>query len=157
MYRYVAFGLITLLLGFGVGWKTQGWRLGNEIAKIEKAYADERDKLKQEALNKEQEYRQLEKTYQSKLAKAQEKRNAEVATVNTKLNGTLIGLRSRSERTIYHSEHEVPGASPTCTGTTGAELARGDAEFLARFAADAAKLDAELTKCQAAYDSLTAQ
>jgi hypothetical protein len=33
-------------------------------------------------------------------------------------------------------------------------LARGDAEFLAGYAADAAKLEAELNKCEAAYNAL---
>lgn len=157
MYRYVALGVITLLLGFSTGWKTQGWRLGKEIAQLQEAKIQESEKAQREAVAREQEYRQLEKKYQANLARAQEKRNAEVANINAKLNGTLIGLRNRPERTVYDSDNQVSSATSACVGATGAELASGDAEFLARFAADAAKLDAELTKCQAAYDSLTSQ
>lgn len=45
------------------------------------------------------------------------------------------------------------GASPG-VGCTGEGLARGDAEFLSRYAHDAARLQLALNTCQAAYNAL---
>ncbi len=144
MYRYVAIFLVALAVGFLTGWKTQGWRLGKEIATIRADTAKQAQKQEQDARDKEA-------LFTNRLAKAQESRNVEVARINRKLTATLNELRNRPERP---TDSEVPSATPACTGATGAELARGDAEFLAGYAADAARLDAELTKCEAAYNAL---
>lgn len=153
MYRYVAVFVAALIIGFLGGWKTQGWRLGKEIATIQENYGKERSELRQKTLDAEQKFRAQEQQWGEKLAQTQEKRNVEIAAITRKLNGTIVGLRNRPER-ITPTSSEVSSAPSACAGTTGAELAKGDGEFLARYAADAAKLDAELTKCEAAYNEL---
>lgn len=154
MYRYVAIGLIMLLVGFTTGWKTQGWRLGKEIATIRANTVKAAEKQATELQQLEAQYRERERQYVQMYAEAQEKRNVEIARINKRHAAVIDSLRQRPERKVPDSNHEVPGATPACTGTTGAELARGDAEFLAGYAADAARLDAELTKCEAAYNAL---
>lgn len=154
MYRYIAIILVGLAVGFLTGWKTQGWRLGKEIATIQEAKAQAENKARQDALAKEQEYRQKEQTFQAALAGAQEKRNEEIKRINAQHAVVVASLRNRPERTRSNDNPEVPGTTASCTGTTGAELARGDAEFLAGYAADAAKLEAALTQCEAAYNAL---
>lgn len=57
-------------------------------------------------------------------------------------------LRMRSERVIA-----TPTAPPACVGQTGQSLARGDAEFLVRYSADAARLQAAVEQCEAQYES----
>jgi hypothetical protein len=62
-------------------------------------------------------------------------------------------LRQRPEARA--SAGGVPEGAAAGVGCTGAGLARSDGEFLARYAADAARLQAGFDACKAAYDSLT--
>lgn len=146
MYRYVAVALLSLLVGFFGGWKTQGWRLGQEIATIRADTANLAEKQELAARGRETQL-------VIKLAEAQEARNVEVADINRKHAATVASLRNRPERTRTVTV-EVPGATPACAGSSGEELARGDAEFLAGYAADAARLEAALSQCEAAYNAL---
>lgn len=67
----------------------------------------------------------------------------------------LAGLRNRPA-----ARADVPTAPAASTdasvGCTGAQLARPDAEFLVRYAADAAQLHAALSQCTALYDAARA-
>jgi hypothetical protein len=78
-------------------------------------------------------------------------KNEQLALVDRRLNAALGELRKRPDR-------PAPGAPPrdtaACAGATGAELAGGDAEFLTRYAADAARLQAAVETCQARYESV---
>ncbi len=154
MYRDIIIVVIVLVVGFLSGWQTQGWRLRNEIATIQAKHKEDLATIEKTARIAEAGYREKERAYQLSIAQAQEKRNVEVATVNRKLNTALVELRRRPERTVTATRSEVPNAPTACAGTTGTELARGDAEFLAGYAADAARLEAELNKCEAAYNAL---
>lgn len=154
MYRYVAIFVVALGVGFLTGWKTQGWRSGKEIATIQANHAKTLEKIQEAADEAEREYRGKEQSLITAAAKAQEKRNVEVADINRRYTTLVRSMRNRPERANSNSNGEMPGATPACIGTTGAELARGDAEFLAGYAADAAKLESELNKCEAAYNAL---
>ena len=63
----------------------------------------------------------------------------------------LERLRERPERPDS-SASPMPSDSATCLGGTGSGLARGDAAFLAGYAADAARLEVALEVCRAAYE-----
>ena len=68
-------------------------------------------------------------------------------------NRILLGsLRNRPERPAEGSA--VSSAASACSGATGAQLAKGDAEFLAGYSADAASLKAALDQCVKQYESL---
>lgn len=71
--------------------------------------------------------------------------NGSVATLNA-------SVRNRANR-------QLPGAAPVgagCTAATGNELSRQDAEFLIRYASDAAKVTEKLNFCFEENDALRA-
>lgn len=154
MYRWVAVSLVVLAAGFTTGWKTQGWRLGQEIATIRNNHATQIQELQATALAAEQKYREQEAQTARMLAAAREKSNAEIRRINARHTATVNSLRNRPERADSNSNSQVPSAPTPCAGSTGAELARGDAEFLAGYAADAARLEAALEQCISAYNAL---
>lgn len=152
MYRDAIIAVVVLAIGFFAGWTTQGWRLNKEIATIQAEHAKSLKKLADTARDAEAANREIEAQAVRSLAEAQEKRNAEIARINSNHAAVVDGLRKRPERAAPRSE--VSSAPTACAGTTGAELARGDAEFLAGYSADAAKLEAALNQCEAAYNAL---
>ena len=78
----------------------------------------------------------------------------ETETITRKYNDAINSLRRRPiERAT--SAAGLPESSSVGVGCTGAGLARDDAEFLTRYAADAAKLQSAYNTCKAAYDALT--
>lgn len=154
MYRTAITAVVILVIGFFVGWTTQGWRLHKEIATIQAEHAKSLKKLADTARDAEAANREKERSYQVSLAEAQEKRNVEVARINRNHAAVVNSLRNRPERIVTVTRSEMPGTPAACAGTTGAELARGDAEFLAGYATDAAKLEAALNQCEAAYNAL---
>ena len=84
--------------------------------------------------------------------KLRKTKNAQIARLNADLSAALAGLSDRPARPGAGSVSTNPaaGANPGCTG---ASLWRDDGEFLAREAARADGLLADLAQCQAAYDS----
>lgn len=157
MYRFLAVAIIGVIIGLTTGWKIQGWRKDNQIAEVQKTYDALVNKLTTTTLNAERTFRERERAYIISLSDAQEKRNEEVAAINQRHAALVHRLQQRPERktAIYCPGRELPETPAACAGTTGKELARGDAEFLAGYAADAARLDAALMQCLAAYNSLT--
>lgn len=76
------------------------------------------------------------------------RKDERIKAIDADLRGTLDELRrTRAER--------LPDSAATaCEGTTGRELARPDAEFLAGYSADRRKWIAEVIACQASEDAL---
>ena len=71
----------------------------------------------------------------------------EIRSINARLSDALVSLRDRSKR--------LPEpARKACEGASGRELAAGDAEFLARYAARAAEQESALKACYAWVDNL---
>jgi len=142
--RYVLGGLAGLvMLGF-VYFK--GINHGKEVVQQKwDAYKVEQEREVQ--LLKDQ-ARETEQAFQNKINKIQkEKVNAnQIAT--TRYNALIDSLRSRPET----RQDPVPSDSGSSVGCTGAGLARGDAEFLAGYAADAARLQAAYESCRQAYE-----
>lgn len=78
--------------------------------------------------------------------KADDAHLAQTRRLGAQLADALDSLRNRPERPA------VPGATPACPGATGAELYQQDAGFLAREAARADQLRADLAHCQGQAD-----
>lgn len=95
--------------------------------------------------------RDKEQTLANKVAELQRKRTDENARHVARERNLLNQLRNRPERTTEAGG--VPTTPGTGTGCTGEGLARPDAEFLAGYAADAARLQSALNQCQASYES----
>ena len=155
MYRFVATGVAAVLVGFFAGWKVQGWRLGNEIATIQKFHVKQLAEMQEVALSAEKEFREKERQYVASLTAAQEQRNAEIARINRRHTDAINSLRNRPERSVHVTVpgSEVSSAPTACVGSTGAELARGDAEFLAGEASRADQLRAALRQCLTQYEA----
>jgi len=143
MHREIAVFVLCIAVSFGCGWFVNGWRLGEEIANIHADYDKKRGEAEQEARAKEHELA-------AEATQIRVDKDAKITAINRKLNTTLAGLRTRSER----SSGEVSNASSACFGLSGAELAIRDGEFLAGYAADAARLEAALEQCKAQYNTL---
>ena len=130
----------TAVIAFGTGWKINGWRLESRIASLQashaKAYADSLEAMK----TRENANRQA-------ADKLRKDKDAEIKTVNRRLNAALDELRQRPAR-------GVPDTAGTCPSATGDKLAREDAEFLTRYAAIAAEQQEFLKYCVRQYESL---
>ena len=142
MLRDLGILAICAALTFSGGWAVNGWRKGKEIAEMKADYETKRGEAESSARSKE-------RSLQEAADKIKKEAYAENANINRKLNNALAGLRSRAERP---SPSSVPSPAGACSGSTGAELARGDGEFLAGYAADAARLNEALNQCISQYN-----
>ena len=94
--------------------------------------------------------RETELTAQmAQLTKANRNEKARIAAAHADL---VDSLRQRPDARA--NAGGVPEGAAAGVGCTGAGLARSDGEFLARYAADAARLQAGFDACKAAHDSL---
>lgn len=69
-------------------------------------------------------------------------KNDEIKAIGLRLSSALGELRNRPDRRANST-----AAASTCSGASGAELAGGDAQFLERYAADAADQQSTLSYC----------
>ena len=91
----------------------------------------------------------IERSNQEKANAAIRQQASDQAAINTRLRADLASLRYRPERPA-----DLPTVSVArCTGATGAELSRSDAEFLVGEAARADEIRAGLAACYAVIDS----
>ena len=139
--------VLTVGILFGYG---KGYYSGVETTKA--AWNKERLQEEQKTQQVLKEYREKEQLWQDNAQKLQEKKINEVRNINARHAAALNSLRQRPERASITST--MPETAVTCSGSTGKELARGDAEFLAGYAADAAKLQEALNQCVAQYNQL---
>lgn len=117
LYTYAATAVVAVALGFAGGWKTQGWRLGEQIADIERASAEASAKAQAAARADEQSFAlQLQKA-QDESAKRETKLRADVADARRSVDG----LRG----TLYNFRASLPNAAPAAViarADTAAEL-----------------------------------
>jgi len=146
MFRdLIIVAIIAVVIGLGLGWVVQGWRKDRAIATMQAEYAEQRAEAESTARTKEQ-------GWQNTAEQITRDKNAQIAATTRRLNNTIAGLRTRPERPDNPSE--MPTTPGSCSGLSGAELARGDGEFLAGYSADAARLEAALKQCEAQYNSI---
>lgn len=143
------FGLIRLApyaivaaVAVTVGWKVNGWRLEANIASLQASYA----KAYAESL-------EAMKNREIALKKAADKirkdKDAQIQSVNRRLNVALNELRKRPSRS-----DNLPNTAGTCPAATGDRLAREDAEFLTRYSTLAAEQQEFIKYCVKQYESL---
>lgn len=73
----------------------------------------------------------------------------EIKVISARRDALLVQLRTRPPRAVSTAAQTARDA----VGCTGAGLSASDAEFLARYAADAAETAVTLNACTAAYDA----
>jgi hypothetical protein len=81
--------------------------------------------------------------------------DAKIKALNNDVSNLLASLRSRPERPASLSgNNSSTNAAEGSTGATGQGLYKPDAEFLARYAADAETLKLGLLQCYRDYDTV---
>lgn len=133
---------VCLAVGFGAGWKAQGWRWEASL----KAEADKRVEAVNQAREREHELGKVHETIATTLEK--DKQNA-----LAKKDAVIADLRAGTLRLRLPSDvpgTSAPAASPgKCDGPAGSELPRSLAEFLLAEASRADLVAEQLQACQA--------
>lgn len=95
-----------------------------------------------------------EKNLEIEFAKRQGEANEKIRNLNDTVSNLITGLQSRPTREDASDINSVTSAETSPTGATGAELYRGDAEFLTRQSARAEEIRLGLLACYADYDAV---
>ena len=130
-----------LLVAFTSGWIINGWRWNNTALKLAAAQT-------KALIDAERKSRKQELALQAAADAARSTKDAEITIIRNQLDAALVSLRERPLRGA-----NLPGAAGTCPPATGAQLSREDAEFLAREAARADAVVAELNYCRLNYEN----
>lgn len=145
--------MVSLFAGLALVGANLGWI--NERAKhasTKAAHATEAQE-RTEAHNKELvRAQEREITLKTAAAQIQLESQNEKRRIAARYERELDGLRNRPEARA--DSGGVPEGAAAGVGCTGSGLARSDAAFLARYAADAAQLRAALEQCKAQYNAL---
>ena len=146
---FIAGTVLAVVCAYGTGhW--QGDTAGQ--AKVQQQWDREKAKQMAEYAENMRLAREKEQALQQGANNLREEKDRELKKV-ADTNRILLGsLRNRPERPAEGSA--VSSTASACSGATGAQLAKGDAEFLAGYSADAASLKAALDQCVKQYESL---
>ena len=145
---FIAGSVVAVVLAYGVGhW--QGDDAGQ--AKVQAKWDQERAKLAEEYAANVTAMREKEQAMQGNADKLRQEKDRELKKVADTNKLLLDSLRHRPERPSGSGVSETASA---CSGSSGAQLARGDGEFLAGYAADAEKLQIALNQCIKQYESV---
>ena len=149
---FIAGSVLAVVCAYGTGhW--QGDSAGQ--AKVQQKWDQEKAKQMAEYAENMRLAREKEQALQEGANNLREEKDRELKKV-ADTNRILLGsLRDRPERPAEGSA--VSSTTGACSGATGAQLARGDGEFLAGYAADAARLKAALDQCVRQYETLRRQ
>ena len=146
----IAIGIVVAgvagVAGFG-----KGYVAGK--ADVQQQWDQEKTKQYAEYAKAQDEARQREQEMQAAADRLRKDKDAQIKDINARHTGILNSLRDRSDRATTEASG-LPNAANACAGSTGAELARGDAEFLAGYATDAARLEAAYEQCITQYDEV---
>jgi hypothetical protein len=146
---FIAGSVLAVVFAYGAGhW--QGDDAGQ--AKVQAKWDKEKAKQMAEYAENMRLSREKEQALQQGANNLREEKDRELKKV-ADTNRILLGsLRNRPERPAEGST--VSNTAGACSGATGAQLAKGDAEFLAGYSADAASLKAALDQCVKQYETL---
>ena len=146
---FIAGSVLAVVFAYGAGY-WQGDDAGQ--AKVQAQWDREKAKQMAEYAENMRLAREKEQALQQGANNLREEKDRELKKV-ADTNRILLGsLRNRPERPAEGSA--VSSTASACSGATGAQLAKGDAEFLAGYSADAASLKAALDQCVKQYESL---
>lgn len=148
MYWKIAVVLVVITLSY-----LKGYDIGASSIKAE--WTIEKLAIEQEYVSKLEQAAATQEQQAVKIAEIQKAKQNETKNITAKYAAALSELRQRP--TARSTSTSLPTTSTTAIGCTGKELAKPDAEFLAGYAADAAKLNEALKQCKAQYETLTTQ
>lgn len=119
------------------------------VAKVAAQWEAERAVLNQKIAEETQRTIETERKLRAQLDANRRSYEREKAHIVANYNAAIDSLRDRPAARA--GAGGVPQGATAGVGCTGAGLSRGDAEFLARYAAEAARAQAALEACVAAY------
>lgn len=130
-----------------------GYYKGNSAGKAEvhAEWAKEKAEQYAEYAKGQEAARAREQEMQAAADKLRREKDAQIKDINARATALTNSLRNRQERPAETST--VSGTARSCSGASGAELAKGDGEFLAGYSADAARLQAALDQCVKQYNA----
>jgi hypothetical protein len=147
---FIAGSVLAVVFAYGAGhW--QGDDAGQ--AKVQAQWDKEKAKQMAEYAENMRLAREKEQALQQGADHLREEKDREIRNINARATALANSLRDRPDRPTTESG-AVSGTAGACSGATGAQLARSDGEFLAGYAADAARLKAALDQCVKQYETL---
>lgn len=141
--------VLALIAAFG-----GGYYQGNESGQafVQQKWDKENARLQVEYAENQRIAREKEQALQSSADKLRQEKDREIRNISARASALSNSLRDRAERPAQTGT--VPSTACACVGANGAQLARGDAEFLVGYSADAARLQAALNQCIAQYEEV---
>jgi hypothetical protein len=141
--------LVAVIAAAGAGY-FQGSEHGQ--AKVQNLWDKEKAAQYAEYAKAQEEARKKEQELQANADQLRQEKDREIRNLNARATALNNSLQHRPTRTSEAGS--LPNSSKSCSGASGKELARGDAEFLTRFAYDAERLQADLNQCIRQYEAL---
>jgi hypothetical protein len=147
---FIAGSVLAVVFAYGAGhW--QGDDAGQ--AKVQAQWDKEKAKQMAEYAENMRIAREKEQALQLGADNLRQEKDREIRNINARSIALANSLRDRPDRPTTQSG-AVSSTASACGGATGAQLARGDGEFLTGYAADAARLKAALDQCVKQYETL---
>jgi hypothetical protein len=134
---------------FGTGY-WQGDTAGQ--AKIQQKWDHEKTAQMAEYAKAQEEARKREQDLQANADKLRKEKDNEIRNISARATDLSNSLQQRPDRPAESGS--VSGSASACVGSSGAQLARSDAIFLAGYSADAARLQAALDQCVKQYEAM---
>ena len=142
--------VIAVAVAGGAGY-VKGSAHGKMVVQAE--WDQEKAKLALEYAAAQAAAREKEQALQAQANQLREDANARIKDIDSRANKLVDSLRNRAERPTTQAGAVSSAACPS-GGASGKDLASGDAVFLARYAADAARLEAALDTCVRQYEAV---
>jgi len=151
MNPYFIAGAVIAVAVAGAGGYVKGSAAGK--AEVQAQWDQEKAKLALEYAAAQAAAREKEQALQAQADQLREDANARIKDIDSRANKLVDSLRNRAERPATQAGAVSSAACPS-GGASGKDLASGDAVFLARYAADAARLEAALDTCVKQYEAV---
>ena len=146
---FISGSLIAIILAAGAGY-FQGSEHGQ--AKVQNLWDKEKAAQYAEYAKAQEEARKKEQELQANADQLRREKDVEIRNLNARATALNNSLQHRPTRTSEAGS--LPNSSKSCSGASGKELARGDAEFLVWYATEAARIQADLNQCIRQYEAL---
>jgi len=141
--------LVAVIAAAGAGY-FQGSEHGQ--AKVQNLWDKEKAAQYAEYAKAQEEARKKEQELQANADQLRREKDVEIRNLNARATALNNSLQHRPTRTSEAGS--LPNSSKSCSGASGKELARGDAEFLVWYATEAARIQADLNQCIRQYEAL---
>ena len=144
-------GAVIAVAVAGAGGYAKGTAHGK--AEVQAQWDQEKAKLALEYAAAQAAAREKEQALQAQADQLREDANARIKDIDSRANKLVDSLRNRAERPATQAGAVSSAACPS-GGASGAELDRRNGEFLAWYAADAARLASALDTCLKQYEAV---